>query len=91
MTRLKVPTSFWADHFDRKPCDGDPDIEVATPVGVCGARTVIEATPVQLATLRADAAFYADASHWDDDPGNRWLVRSAQATLRAIAKAKVGQ
>jgi hypothetical protein len=86
MTRLKIPTSFWADHFDRKPCDGNPALEIATPVAVCGTRTLIEATPAQLATLRADAEFYSDAKHWDD-PAHRWLVRGAGGTLRAITKA----
>ena len=80
--RLWVPASFWSDHADRCPCD-DPETEMATEVRDAGRRVLIEATPKQLEVLRSDAEFYAEGNV-DDCAA---LVRSAQATLAAIAAA----
>lgn len=85
--RLVVPLFFWSDHRDRQPCDGDPEVEMAKEVGRRGNRATIEATPVQLETLRSDAAFYCDRDGpGADDPDFRSLRRSAAATLAAIAR-----
>ena len=80
--RLWVPASFWNDHSERCPCD-DPESEMATEVREAGRRVLIEATPKQLEILRSDAAFYAEGNV-DDCAA---LVRSAKATLAAIAAA----
>lgn len=77
----KVPAYFWEDHSERCPCDDPADM--ATEIREAGGRMLIEATPRQLATLRSDAAFYAEGNV-DGCPA---LVRSARATLAAIAAA----
>jgi hypothetical protein len=84
---FRVPTLFWEDHAERKPCDGDPEIEVARVVKSGRRYTVIEATPVQTETLRADAAFYCHPDGpGSDDPAYRGLRASAAATLRILNK-----
>lgn len=80
--RLWVPAKFWEDHSERCPCD-DPETEMATEVREGGNRVLIEGTPKQIETLRSDAEFYA-AGNVDDCAA---LVRSARATLAAIAAA----
>jgi hypothetical protein len=82
--QLWVPAYFWSDHADRCPCD-DPETDMATEVREAGRRVLIEATPKQLEVLRSDAAFYCDRDGPDECPPG--LVRSARATLAAIAKA----
>lgn len=78
-----VPSTFWDDHSERCPCDGDPDSEMAWEVRRAGKRVLINGTPDQIEVLRSDAEFYADGNV---DECTR-LVRSAAATIRAIAKA----
>jgi hypothetical protein len=82
--RLWVPAYFWSDHADRCPAD-NPETDMATEIREAGHRVQIEATPKQLETLRSDAAFYCDRDGPDECPPG--LVRSARATLVAIAKA----
>jgi hypothetical protein len=92
MLKFKVPTLFWQDHADRKPCDGDPDVEMARVVHVGRRYTVIEGTPAQIETLRADAAFYCHPDGpGSDDPAYRGLRASAAATLRAILEAHLAK
>lgn len=80
--RLWVPLYFWSDHADRCPCD-NPETDMATEVREAGKRILIVATPKQLEVLRSDAEFYAQGNV--DDCAS--LIRSAKATLAAIAKA----
>jgi len=80
---MMVPASFWLDHCDRCPCDGDPEAAMAREVSTHGSRVMIAGTPAQIEVLRSDAQFYAEGNV-DDCPG---LVRSARATLAAIARA----
>lgn len=61
---------------------------MATELRQAGHRTLIEATPVQLEVLRSDAAYYCDRDGPDECPPA--LVRSAKATLAAIAKRRAG-
>jgi hypothetical protein len=84
MRRLYVPALFWADHSERCPCDGDPDKAMARELRQAGRRALIEGTPEQIECLRSDAAFYCDPAGPDEAPAN--IVRSARATLAAIAK-----
>ena len=84
-TRLWVPSTFWADHADRTPCD-NPETDMAQEIESSGNRTLIEATAKQLETLKSDAAYYCDKDGPDECPAN--LIRSAIATLNAIARAR---
>lgn len=80
--RILVPLAFWLDHADRCPCD-DPETDMCTEIRTAGSRALIEGTTAQVEVLRSDAAFYADGNV-DDCAG---LIRSAKATLAAIAAA----
>jgi hypothetical protein len=82
--QLWVPSRFWDDHADRSPCDNF-ETDMAREIRCVGHRTLIEATPKQLETLRSDAAYYCD--RWGPDECPPGLKLSAKATLRAIAKA----
>ena len=78
----KVPALFWLDHEDRSPCDR-PE-QMAELQSIQSRIAFIFANDEQIECLRSDAAFYADGNV-DDVPG---LIRSAKATLVAIAKAR---
>jgi hypothetical protein len=80
----KVPALFWLDHEERNPCDR-PE-QMAELAGIHGRIAHVMANAEQLECLRSDAAFYAGGNV--DDCAS--LVRSAKATLDAIAKAKEG-
>lgn len=84
-TLIWVPATFWDDHSERCPCDGDPEIDMAREVRRSGRRVLIEGNPVQIEVLRSDADFYCDPAGPDECPPN--IKRSAAATLRAIAAA----
>lgn len=83
-----VPSTFWDDHADRCPCDGDPEVAMASELARKGARVLIAGSPAQIECLRSDAAYYCDRSGPDECPPQ--IKRSAKATLDAIAKAKGG-
>lgn len=86
--RLSVPALFWDDHFDRKPCDGDPEQYIAREVGRIGRHVLIEATQLQLATLWDDAKFYTDKDGPTAHAENRWLRKPALDTLAALRHAR---
>lgn len=79
-----VPAKFWDDHSDRCPCDGDPELEMATEIRRSGNRVLIEGSAQQIEVLRSDAAFYAD--RWGPDELPLGLKRSAIATVKALVK-----
>ena len=83
--QLWVPSYFSSAHADRCPCD-NAETDMAQEVREAGRRTLIEATPQQLETLRSDAAKYRHRDGPDESPPS--LVCSAKATLAAIDKAK---
>jgi hypothetical protein len=85
LIHITVPATFWDDHADRCPCDGDPELAMAREVKRSGNRVTVEGTPEQIEVLRSDAAFYCD--QWGPDESVASLKRSARATLVAIAKA----
>lgn len=87
MKRYWVPATFWDDHYDRSPCDGDPEIEMAREVRRAGNRVMIEGDESQIECLRSDAAFYCDRDGPDECPPG--LKRSAAATLRALKRPAV--
>jgi hypothetical protein len=78
-----VPSTFWDDHFDRSPCDGDPAVDMAQEVKRSGNRVLIKGNTQQIECLRSDAAFYCDRNGPDECPPG--LKRSAAATLRALS------
>lgn len=82
--RLWVPAMFWNDHAERCPSD-DGEKGICTEIREAGRRVLIVGTPEQIECLRSDAAFYCDRDGPDECPPG--LVRSARATLAAIAKA----
>ena len=86
---MMVPASFWLDHCDRCPCDGDPEAAMAREVSTHGSRVMIAGTPAQIEVLRSDAAYYCDRDGPDECPPG--LIRSARATLAAIARATTTQ
>jgi len=77
-----VPATFWDDHTDRCPCNGDPREAMATEVKRSGNRVLIDGNDRQIDCLRRDAAYYADAEGPDECPTN--IKRSAVAMLRAL-------
>lgn len=79
----RVPPKFWDDHRDRMPCDGDATDDMATELSRNCRGVLIEGTHKQIATLRADAEFYA--GRWGPDMQPAGLKASARATLRALA------
>ena len=80
----RVPAKFWHDHDERSPCDR-PE-QMATLISTAGrSQVAIQANAEQLECLRSDAAFYAEGNV--DDCAS--LVRSAKATLEAIARGPV--
>jgi len=81
--QIWVPSTFWDDHYDRSPCDGDPATDMAQEVRRSGNRVLIEGNKQQIECLRSDAAFYCDRNGPDECPPR--LKRSAAATLRALA------
>jgi hypothetical protein len=83
MRLYRVPADFWYDYADRSPVDR-PD-QMAEFIRPCGRSVYIVATAEQIECLRADAAWYADGNV---DECAR-LVRSARATLSAIARQSV--
>jgi hypothetical protein len=82
--QLRVPATFWDDHCERCPCDGDPEVELAREVGRSGARVLIAGTASQIEWLRSDAEFYCDPAGPDEAP--KGLVRSAAATIAALKR-----
>jgi len=86
--QYKVPALFWDDHADRCPCDGDPEIAMASEVTRSGSRVTILGNESQIECLRSDAAFYADKWGPDEAPAN--LKRSAIATLKALTEETKG-
>ena len=89
MVRYKVPATFWDDHCDRCPCDGDPDDDMARELSRSGSRVTIEGTEAQINVLRSDAEFYAD--RWGPDECPPGLKRSAVATVRALTRQWAGR
>lgn len=77
-----VPAKFWDDHSERCPCDGDPEIAMATEIRRSGNRVLIEGNEQQLEVLRSDAKFYSDK--WGPDELPAGLKRSAVATVMAL-------
>lgn len=76
-----VPATFWLDHDDREPCDhGRAGLCIA--LRHAGNRVLIEGTAAQIECLRADAVYY---SHDGPDQAYPGLIRSARATLKALA------
>ena len=78
----KLPALFFLDHEDRSPCDS-PE-QMAELSSIQGRIAYVMANDVQIENLRADAAFYAEGNV----DGCAGLVRSAKATLEAIAKQR---
>ena len=79
---VSLPALFFLDHEERSPCDR-PE-QMAGLSSVQGRIAYVMANDEQLENLRADAAFYAEGNV----DGCAGLVRSAKATLEAIAKQK---
>jgi len=79
---LWVPLMFWQDHKDRCPSD-DGDAGICYEERRTSAQALIYGSWSQIECLRSDAEFYAQGNV--DDCAK--LVRSAKATLAAIAKA----
>jgi hypothetical protein len=77
----RVPAFFFLDHEERQPCDRAEQMAILQSVK--NEIAVILANAEQLENLRSDAEFYAQGNV-DGCPS---LVRSARATLKAIAKA----
>lgn len=82
--QIYVPALFWEDHFERCPCDGDPDLAMAREIRRAGRRMLM-GNAEQIECPRSDAAFYCDGYGPDEAPAN--IVRSARDKLKAIARA----
>lgn len=82
---LWVPLLFWNDHQERCPSD-DGEAGICYEERRTAAQALIYGSWSQIENLRSDARFYADGNV--DDCAR--LVRSAKATLAAIAKATGG-
>lgn len=83
--RLTLPGIFWRDHYDR--C-GDQDGE-RREVRDNGRTVVVELDDEALNNLRSDAWYYSPPgapngmNDWND---GRAIIRSAQATVRALVR-----
>ena len=76
--RIDVPSNFWHDHADR--CN--PDAVIVKQL----AKTVrLDITGDDIANLVSDATHYDDFDGMDRED-NFWIVSSAGATLRHLAK-----
>jgi len=83
MRQYKVPAKFWDDHSDRCPCDGDPELAMASEVRRAGSRVLIEGNEAQIECLRSDAKYYCHK--WGPDECPAGLKQSAAATVRALS------
>lgn len=80
MSTFYVPAMFWDDYSERCPIDNESDM--AIEIERAGKRVLIQANETQVKCLHGDAVFYAKGNV--DDCAS--LVRSAKATVAAIAK-----
>ncbi|MCA3225925.1 MAG: hypothetical protein ING52_10505 [Burkholderiales bacterium] len=78
MKTIRVPRLFYEDHAGRAAGEG-----VAQWVKSDRNTVTLEADDAALAALEADAKWYADTRN--HDTGWPALVRSARATLKALA------
>lgn len=88
MHRLTVPGIFWRDHYDRCGDEEGQRREVILDRG--GALVIVELNDEALDDLRSDANHYGNGGldFAGETAAYRSLIRSAQATLRAIDRQR---
>ena len=81
MIQIKIPQAFFNDHINRseKPAD-----LIAAIVDSNKSSFTVELTDIQYSELYSDASYYANGA---DYSYLRSLVKSAQATLKALEMA----
>jgi hypothetical protein len=86
MSTYRVPPTFYDDHVDR-------DLPAGTVIRRNKKFVYVDLTADELADLRSDAAYYADAldnGEFTDDDWLRSVARSAQSTVAALDKQATG-
>lgn len=79
---FRVPPTFYDDHAGR-------DLPAGTVVRRNKKFVYVDLTPAELAELRSDAEYYADAldnGEFSDDDWLRSIARSAKSTVAALDK-----
>lgn len=81
VARLTIPATYWDDYSERQAVD-DPS-QMAVEVKRSSNRVTIEADPIQLQYLKADADFYAQGNT-DDTPAA--VLRGAKRVAELCAE-----